>query len=521
MINDSESQRIGRAGEDLFRTLLPYGWYKHRRDPDPFADFLVEPVVDGCQLPHSVYFQVKSTRSSVKKPKCRLEVKTLKFALDSKLPVFLAFIDIETRCAWFHDLGKLAKSLDQSLPIWDQEHTTIKLSKDNFLSSESLLLEAIHAAWDNLADLDSIGVEEAIRRAEQGLKRRDPRFDYAVTFGPDGEQLVCTPAGPDAVTRVLLTPRTKSGAQAIQSLIDEGGELSTGDDVLVELEDPPGQFGQKLEGAISFESKSEGTVCWAYLDDSGEQLGSCVFHVEWKGGYRRRKGLLKVPGADMFSGYHSMVFDEKELKVTNHFHVSVQHSKWSGTNVLRLKGFIELDSAIGPLSKASSLRAGPILNGEWIKGDFSIANDDELRGLGELIRLIATLRNLAEKLELDIVWNHTEVDQDVQKVYDLQDMTSEGGLSLGSGELEFVIDKTELELRDAGLSVGSAIKHEIPVPVVLFGRDCGVILETVTAVIVQIESTTESDGLTRVKAGVEDIVKKCSRYNQAGAMLTP
>tara|TARA_A100001391_G_scaffold19761_1_gene10876 strand:- start:221 stop:1756 length:1536 start_codon:yes stop_codon:yes gene_type:complete len=505
---DSEAQKIGRHGEDLFRTLLPNGWLKHKRDPDPYTDFFVEPVENGDQLSVQAYFQVKSKKLVIGKPKCLIEVKTLKFALNSKVPVFAALIDTENKCGWHTDLSSIAQSLKTSPAIWDQNETTIHFKRKNTLNDREVLLESINSAWQTQSSLRPGSVADAAKKLKTELEEADPRFGYKITHDGIDTKVICVARESDSKIAIKVISKTESGNKHVQKAIDEGGTIASSDDVTVQITNPPGSLGKVLEGDVEIKNTADGTIKWEFYDAAGERISSHIFEAKWKGGTRVRKTELLLPGADIFSGQYKLSFFPDEKRVQNDFQMSIKYSQWDGSNVNNLDGFHQIQSVFGNVHKSKSFAMGPIIEADWIKSINNINEFEPLPHIGGFVQFLEKLQRVSDEFGLEIIFDHSKIDDELELIEDLYDGISPDGFLVGSGTMNFVLESNNSQNVASALQRGVGLKHAVPKKIVIMGRDCGFVIEETFGDISNVNCSVLQNGDVQVSAEISDIRKR-------------
>lgn len=506
-MTDTESQRIGRAGENLFRVLLPDGWYMHKRDPDPYVDFIVEPVVEAAQLPISALFQIKSKAEVFGKPKCRIETKTLKFARASRVPVFLALIDTANRVGWFKNLSDMFQDMPLDKPFWDQDTAVLNLDKSHVLSDTDFLLDSITQAWENLDERYPGSIASAASRRRDELEALDPRFSYTVTFNGECESIKCVPKSSEISFGVSVRACSVEGRNKLKEFVDEGGRIDPSEHLEIKVTDAPGSVGKTQSAGIEAYSTTEGDVQWKFYDAKGAEVGAHVFPASWKGGRSKRKASLVIHGAEIFSGTHTIKICYDRKMIENQYSFKVQYSQWAGQDVLRLSGYYQLESVFGNARQASVVKMGPLFGGEWVCAEQSLEDVPDIKNLSEFLNLVGKLRTVSKDLDLEIIFDHEHLDKDIDFIHDLYDGLAVDGFLMGDGEVEFIVGAQGAGEARRNLADGGGIRYAVDKQIDLMGRDCGYVKEITEGEIYDVQLLEISNGDLAVNAKVRNARK--------------
>jgi hypothetical protein len=174
----SDEHVIDQMACNYFESAIPPEWARNPFQPraDYGKDYQVEPFVNGQPVALEVYFQVKGTRSPIRRKKhisFPLEIKHVEYYVHSlQLPIFLAVIDVTKKEGYYCFLQGYIKEhlMGASTKKWRSQKTvTIRVPLTNRLENSRQLLSDFEAAKAFLKP----NVKELL---EWAIKTIDPRF---------------------------------------------------------------------------------------------------------------------------------------------------------------------------------------------------------------------------------------------------------------------------------------------------------------------------------------------------------
>ena len=193
----------------IFSTQVPDEWIYRKIEPDYGLDREIEIVVDGKLTGKTLLVQLKSSSTTdVTGSVIRfaLETDKLSYYMERDVPVFLVFVDLNTKRCWFLFVQEYVyEKLDESNPLWRRQKTVvleipttstwmssidkikrIALGGPNYLAMKkvSSLYTETTLRWKTNADTIKLLEEFA-----QSLKEMEHQIDLdlALRFGAEGE----------------------------------------------------------------------------------------------------------------------------------------------------------------------------------------------------------------------------------------------------------------------------------------------------------------------------------------------
>lgn len=455
----SHGQQLGERGEDLFRYLLPDGWLKHKRNPDPHVDFIVERVSAGELTGDTVYFQVKSTARSMRGRHlyANIEVDTLRYATRSRLPVFVALIDIASSRGFFRSLSEYVDTLPSESPVWSQRYHRVPLDTAWQLSDEVRLAEAVSRSLKLLSEKFPGSMEAAAAAAAKDIMIRDDRFAIQVGFDGSGRVYTCIPLRDDVSMSVQIRATGDEAKARLQDFIKRGGRVDSSDGIEVLVSDLPGGFGEIVKCGMTIKSVEPGSLKWDLLDNDGRVLGSHLQSIEWHWGLCGIAAEVRFGGGKLLSFSAMFDFQDRSDNSGAIYSLRADVTQWDGLSVLALPHFYEMAALFGRATDASGARITLIKN----LGEFSsIVAEKEfepIRAMGAFIRLAGMLRDIARKTQCCIQWDSSIVSQqhdDIVALHDFlfneffptDDIILEIGASVDSVDLHRVKNMTSLRI---------------------------------------------------------------------------
>ncbi len=446
-MTQSQGQIIGDHGEDLFRCLLPEGWIKTKRTPDPHTDFYVECVRHGELTGKKFEAQVRTKHELGSREPCiRVEIATLEYAKRSRVPVFGVCIAADLRAGFYIDLTAAAESLAESSPVWRQKTTSFRIPRENTISDGELLGRALDVAWVHMEERHPGSIEAAARRSAKEIEDRDHRIKVKTLY--DGERVshsIDSRDGSALEFKLHITGKSKQIQEEFDRLLAEGGKLENNGDLQISVSDMPGYLGETLD-IQAFETKQadDGALIIELRDSSDHIVGSCNFTVNWVGGTKRRVGKLLIDGTEVYQG-ECVLETLADGRMRNHYEFTLSLATWEGLTVRRLPGFAQVCAMFERYAQADHIRMTVVLGDSSATVDADVQRDARLDTIARVIELTRMLREIAQARSIDFVWGGDQIVAAEAEIDLMHEVVTTGQAILGSGSVGLRLGSGEMD----------------------------------------------------------------------------
>jgi Domain of unknown function (DUF4365) len=410
-----KSHQIDELAQRVFRDSLPPTWVVNAQSDDYAKDYLVEIGENNGDLSGSSFFvQLKGQE----RPEVSADGMQVKFPLETKhtayyidkikdLPVFLVVIDVRRKKGWWLFLQP---ALEEDQAWRQRDSVTIDLPILNLLTETDALRQAVERAkkWMRLHHPESI--HDSVLAHKEEIRRKDPRFDLAVSLVNDQPMFTLLPKEVVPLTFTFVGDRQEM-EKKITELVDKGemvvfqpGEVTvTGSRLLEQIE----EAGCSLQAAVTL----KGTLTVIACDAEAHELAR-LSDIPGRMAGGRKELWFK---GELTNSPLAVVLGPIAIGAGGSLQVNFNFQRWDGQRLKHLAYFDRLHSFFRALPTCVTTTIECERDGNTV---FSVTmpfrSEPFLEVIAVYLEILWRARRVAEHFEINPVWTFEAFDRDEQ-----------------------------------------------------------------------------------------------------------